>query len=171
MKLSLDATSKAAEIIAAVGVVLSLIYVGYQVQQNTKAIQSSVHHSLIDNVITTEGAVLNDPEFADLVVKSWSDWDALTPSEQLRAETYLNFSFNNWESAYLNYERGFIEKEIWQTWDRSNYPDEDDLTYFRYWVSHRDWFNDRFAEHVDKVFADRGYKATGPNGPVNKGTG
>jgi hypothetical protein len=38
MKVPLDSLAKTAEIIGALAVVISLIYVGYQVRQNTKAI-------------------------------------------------------------------------------------------------------------------------------------
>ena len=157
MKFSLDASAKTAEVIGAVAVVLSLIYVGYQVQQNTQAIKSTVHMSLVDHVISTEGALLNNADLAEILVKGEADPDSLTPAEQYRAEAYYTFEFINWENAFLNYHKGFVDEKVWVAWDRSNYPDEESQAQFRFWQAHRQWFDDEFARHVDRVYADHGY--------------
>jgi len=160
MKVPLDSLAKTAEIIGASAVVISLIYVGFQVQQNTKAVQSTVHQSLVDHVFEVEGAILTNPDLAAIIVKSESGAESLTAAERLRLETYLTFSFVNWESAYLNFQRGLMDERLWQTWDRSNYPDESARSYFEFWQKHRDWYDDSFANHVDTIFRDRGFGAT-----------
>ena len=51
-KNKLTLITEIAEIISAVAVVISLIYVGVQVNQNTKATQSAMRQSVADNDIT-----------------------------------------------------------------------------------------------------------------------
>jgi hypothetical protein len=114
MKLSLDSASKSAEIVAAIAVVLSLIYVGYQVQQNTKAIRSTVHQSLVGHVTATEGLVVTNADLAQIMLKSDSNPDSLTPEERLRFDAFITLEFVNWENAYLNYQEGFVEERVWQ---------------------------------------------------------
>jgi hypothetical protein len=163
MKPSLDSVSKSAEIVGAFAVVLSLMYVGYQVQQNTKAIQSTVHQSLVSHVFEAEGMLLSSSDLAQIILKSNSNAESLTPAERLRSDTYFTFAFVNWESAYLNYQQGLLEEWLWESWDRSNYPDDDSRGYFDFWLENRDWYDDAFAHHVDKIYRDRGYTATKAN--------
>ena len=163
MRPSLDSLAKTAEIVGAFAVVLSLIYVGYQVQQNTKAIQTQVHQSLVANVFEAEGIVLANPNLARIILKSHSNPASLTAEEQLLSDTYFTFSFVNWESAYLHYDQGFVAERVWQAWDRSNYPDGNAQGYFDFWLQHRDWYDSSFAHHVDSIYRDRGYTSTDPD--------
>jgi hypothetical protein len=148
-----------AEIVGAVAVVLSLIYVGYQVRQNTKALRTQVHETLVGHVFDAEGTLLTNADLAQIIVKANLKQEPLTLDEQLRANTYFTFEFVNWESAYLHWKQGFIEERVWQRWDRSSHPGDDSQAHFDYWLEHRDWFDSAFADHVDRVFSDRGYSA------------
>ena len=157
MELSLDFAAKLAEIIGAIAVVLSLLYVGYQVKQNTNAVRSSVHQALINHVAATEGLVLTDGTLAELIVKGTNDPSSLSPSERLRLEKYITLEFVNWENAYLNWRMGLLDEKGWRVWDRSNYPGPDLQSYFNFWTQNRDWFDDSFVQHVDAIYREQGY--------------
>lgn len=158
--MTLENLAALAEIIGAIAVVISLIYVGYQVKQNTSAIQTQVHESVVGHVLEAEGALLHNADLAQVMVKAYSKPESLTPDEMLRADTYFTHEFVNWESAYLHHKQGFIDEKVWLRWDLSHWPDRESPGRFEYWTRHRHWFEDSFARHVDTVFKDLGYSHT-----------
>ena len=155
--MTLDNLAALAEVIGAIAVVVSLVYVGYQVKQNTSAIRTQVHESVVGHVLEAEGALLHNADLAEVIVKSNSAPESLTPVERLRAETYYTHEFVNWESAYLHHKQGFVADAVWKRWDLSHRPDNESPGYFDYWVNHRHWFESGFADHIDKIFAELGY--------------
>ncbi|MFC1796764.1 hypothetical protein ACFL1V_06670 [Pseudomonadota bacterium] len=167
MTLSLDSLAAIAEVVGAIAVVLSLIYVGHQVKQNTKALRTQVHETLVGHVFAAEGTLLANADLARIIIKSSSVSESLTPDERLRADKYFTFEFVNWESAYLHYKQGFIEEQVWRRWDMSSYPDKEEQGYFEFWAKHRDWYDSSFANHVDRVFINIGYTEAIPEGSRN----
>ena len=166
--MTLDNLAALAEVIGAVAVVISLVYVGYQVKQNTKAIKTQVHETVVGHVLEAEGALLNNADLAEIMVRTNSDPGSLSPADELRANTYYTFEFVNWESAFLHFHRGFVDKQTWHRWDLSHRPDPASLGQYHYWKQHRHWFEDTFALHIDQVFIDLGFSETSPAaGQVN----
>ncbi len=160
MTFSFDSLAALADIVGAIAVVLSLVYVGYQIKQNTKAIRSQVHESLVGHVFESEGSLLGNADLAQIIVKSNSNPDSLTPEEQLRAEKYFTFMFVNWEAAFLHHKQGFIEDEMWRRWDLSLHPDKESKGHIDFWQRHRHWYDSSFVHHVDQVFRDLGIATT-----------
>jgi hypothetical protein len=155
--MTLDNLAALAEVIGAIAVVVSLVYVGYQVKQNTSAIRTQVHETIVGHVLEAEGSLLHNADLAKIVVKATSVSESLTPDEQLRADTYFTHEFVNWESAFLHHKNGFVEDEMWRRWDLSARPDKDSPGQYKYWTAHRYWYDDEFARHVDTVFGELGY--------------
>ena len=155
--MTLDNLAALAEIIGAIAVVISLIYVGYQVKENTSAIQTQVHESVVGHVLDAEGALLHNADLARIIVKAEADYESLTPDELLRAQTFFTHELVNWESAFVHHKQGFVEDDMWRRWDYSHWPDETSHGRFKYWSTHRQWFDDEFARHVDKIFKDLGH--------------
>ena len=155
--MNLDSFANIAEIIGAIAVVVSLVYVGYQIKQNTNAVRSSVHQSLIDHVTATEGLVLTDEHLAEILIKADSHASDLTPTERLRLEKYITLEFVNWENAFLNWRLGLLDDRVWRVWDRSNHPSPDMQSYFDFWSQNRGWFDESFAEYVDGLYRAQGF--------------
>ena len=155
--MTLDNLAALAEVIGAIAVVVSLVYVGYQVKQNTIAIRTQVHETIVGHVLEAEGSLLHNADLAQIVVKADSDPKSLTPDEKLRADTYFTHEYVNWESAFLHHKNGFVEDDMWRRWDLSSRPDKDSPGQYKYWTEHRNWYDDEFARHVDTVFGELGY--------------
>ena len=158
--MTLDNLAALAEVIGAIAVVVSLIYVGYQVKQNTIAIRTQVHETIVGHVLEAEGTLLHNADLAEIIVKARLHPESLAPDEQIRAETYFTHEFVNWESAFLHNKNGFVEDEMWRRWDMSSRPDRDSPGVYEYWTEHRHWYDEEFALHVDNVFTELGYSGT-----------
>ena len=80
--------ASAAEIIGAIAVVISLIYVGLSVNQNTNAVMVANHQALIAMDQNTNGW-FRDPEFAATFENAMEDASELSPVQLLQYHIFL----------------------------------------------------------------------------------
>lgn len=138
-----------AEIVSAIAVVISLFYVGLQVNQNTAAVQTTIYKEITATYGALQLAIIENEQFAGILVKA-EEQVSLTPTETYRLETWIWFHMGNWEQAYLANKQGILKSDVWLGWDR----------YYKWWMS-KPFFltvyennpvqglTDRFTSHVD----------------------
>ena len=75
--MSLDDLGNIGEVVAAIGVVISLFYVGYQIRQNTRASRAS--SILAARQMANEfHHLLSQPEMTDIYIKGLSEYPTMT---------------------------------------------------------------------------------------------
>jgi len=99
LKKSLQDYALAAEIIGAIAVVISLIYVGASVNQNTKAIMVSNHQALV-TMDMDKNDWLRDSGFAAIYEIGLEDTSKLSPVQLMQFSTFVANTFNAWEFAF-----------------------------------------------------------------------
>ncbi len=115
-KLGLAEWGHLAEIFGAIAVVVSLVYVGLQLEQNTQAVRSQTAQQVLDAYSGGQLAVLASPVIAELLVKA-EKAEELTPAEALQLDGWVHFMLGNWENAFRNRRNGLLEEELWVSWD------------------------------------------------------
>ena len=115
--LTLSDLAQLAEILAGAAVVLSLIYVGVQVRQNTQAIEIAAAQQSHDAYRQAQVVIMEEPTMAAALEKAFSN-QPLDATEAMQVDTYVHFIFSNWELAYLNHKKELLDNEIWEAWDR-----------------------------------------------------
>ena len=88
MKKSLKEYALAAEIVGAIAVVISLIYVGASVNQNTDAIMVANHHALVAMDQNTN-AWFRESDFAEVFEIAMENPDELTPAQSRQLVVFL----------------------------------------------------------------------------------
>ena len=97
--MDLDVIVAIAETVGAVAVVVSLIYVGVQIRQNTVTQNAQMHQQLVEAQNETNRAIIDNPELSELVNKANEDFDSLVPGEVNRLNFYYFNYFNLWQIA------------------------------------------------------------------------
>ncbi len=140
----------AAEIIGAIAVVISLIYVGVSVNQNTNAVMVSNHQALVAlDQATTDW--FKDPDFAATHIVAMDDVTKLSAVQQAQFTSYLADKFNAWEFAFLTHESGMMEDNIWQGWD-GHYRTLLQQSGGRwFWGEGREGFSPAFITYLDSI--------------------
>lgn len=87
--MSLEQLSYLAQIIGSVGVVLSLVFVGLQVRQNTAALQRNEHNSTMAQWTVIRMAIARNRDIAEFMTTGLSGESALDAADQLRLEQML----------------------------------------------------------------------------------
>ena len=99
--MSLEQWSSLAQIVGSVGVVLSLIFVGLQIRQNTSALVRNEHNSTMSQWTVIRMAIAQHRDIAELMTDGLRGTRELDAADQLRLEQMLQeyawASFHIWD--------------------------------------------------------------------------
>ena len=105
-----DAIVAFSQLVAAVGVILSLIFVGLQIKQNTRALQRTEHNSTMEQWTVIRQAIAQNRDIAELMTAGLQGDRALDAADQLRLEQMLQE--NAWAAFHIwdRTQRGIFPK-------------------------------------------------------------
>lgn len=114
--MSLEQASFLAQILSAVAVFASLIFVGVQLGYANKTARaassqahSAMYHSLIGSLINDDGG------FVRIWRKALSDLDSLTDDEEVRFFAFTSALFRFFEASRVQWLRGQLDDEHWRS--------------------------------------------------------
>src|SRR5436305_6716133 len=87
--MSFEQISYLAQIVASVGVIVSLIFVGLQIRQNTGALQRDEHNSTMAQWTVIRMAIAKNRDIAELMTAGLHGERAMDAADQLRLEQML----------------------------------------------------------------------------------
>jgi hypothetical protein len=87
--MSFEHISNLAQIVASVGVIVSLIFVGRQIKQNTRALQRTEHNSTMEQWTVIRQAIAQNRDIAELMTAGLQRERAFDAADQLRLEQML----------------------------------------------------------------------------------
>ena len=116
-KHSLPEWAAISEIISSFAVVVSLIFVAFQLQRNTTELQATHSNDLFDSIREIELVMLTSSELSQIYIKGWNGRrDEMSDEEIERFRMYLLQSINIWEQAYLRLKDGTMSMEDYLRW-------------------------------------------------------
>ena len=98
----LQSLANIGEIVGAVAVVVSLVYLAVQVRQNTKAQQSENFSRALDRIAAMQATLSQDSETAVIFSNGVSDTATLSPRERLQFTWAMYELFGAFEFLYLS---------------------------------------------------------------------
>jgi hypothetical protein len=108
--MSFEQISYLAQIVASVGVIVSLIFVGLQIKHNTGALQRNEHNSTMAQWTVVRMAIAKNRDIAELMTAGLHGERSMDAADQLRLEQMLSenlwASFHIWERT----QRGIFPK-------------------------------------------------------------
>jgi hypothetical protein len=153
-KFGLSDWANVAEIGAATGVIISLIFVGLQLQNNTEATEAATREAINQKDMDYLSLRLDSSVLARANAKL-DNGGALSPLEesQLVHQEYVNFV--SFEHSYYQYEKGVLEPDEWLRHEnivRIQIADSEHALIM--WTRKRHTFTPRFRELVDSFVSD-----------------
>ncbi|MDH3352067.1 MAG: hypothetical protein OEM60_04495 [Gammaproteobacteria bacterium] len=113
---NLESLANLGEIIGAIAVVVSLIYLAVQVRQNTKAQQTENFSRALDRVAAIQATLSQDAETSVIFSKGVSDPSDLTSRERMQFTWTMYELFGAFEFMFIASKTNAIPEEIWQRW-------------------------------------------------------
>jgi cytochrome bd-type quinol oxidase subunit 1 len=112
--MKLEKWALVAEIASAVAIVITLLFFVVELRSNTEAIRGQNRQAVADGVRQITLAVATNPGLADLVSGDVPMANA-TESQRNQLATWESAWLKSAEEAYLQYEAGILDEEIWLT--------------------------------------------------------
>lgn len=99
------------ELVAALGVILSLLFVGYQIRQNTQVAKGQTRQNLA--ALNQEWLILQsqDAEFHALWRRAWIESDTtLSADESSRSNFMMLLNLRRLENVYFQFSEGLVDE-------------------------------------------------------------
>ncbi|MBT8487469.1 MAG: hypothetical protein KJO65_01455 [Gemmatimonadetes bacterium] len=108
-----------AELVAAGGVIVSLVYLSRQIRDNTQSVRTLANQDLMtafNDVTSLAGGSRHGARiYHHMVAARWNDLD---DDERSAARPTLLQVMRVFEQAHLQYRAGFLEGDVWEGWRR-----------------------------------------------------
>ena len=101
------------EILGAIAVFVSLVYLAIQTKSNTKALRSSAFHQVRESFSEVSLSMVEDTSLAILVNRAISNDPGLNAEEIIRYNYFLTTFVRRGESAYFQSSEGTLQMETW----------------------------------------------------------
>ncbi len=151
----LNAWVAIAEIISAVAVVISLIYVGFEIRSSTRESEADIQAELLSYTARRRYVVIESSDLSSLLARGYADPTQLSPDETLRFQSYIELLYVAWERAYMTRAAGVLSDELFDEWNDWFISVAEQTPAF-VWPMVRDsqaWLPD-FVQHVNKSLCD-----------------
>jgi hypothetical protein len=108
-----------AELIAVVGVIVSLVFVGLELRQNTAAVRGATFQALSDASAADLSAIAHNPPMAALLQRVYfEDVGAgdFSDSDNMQLYFYYMAFARRLENSYLQFESGIVDDRIFESY-------------------------------------------------------
>ena len=102
------------DMLASIGVIGSLIFVGLEVRQNTKAVQATAIQDFTDAFREQAGLYISDPELTSIIVRANQDMSSLTAEESQRFFGLYISSVITLQGSFRQWQLGVLPDEEWE---------------------------------------------------------
>ena len=149
--MSLEQASYFGQIIGAIAVVASLIFVGVQLRQNTKAVRASTsqaHSAVYHGIIAS---IVDNAEFAHIWREGLADVTSLDADERVRFLAFASTLFRFYESSQVQWLRGQLDGEHWHTIEQQALSLSGQPGILAWWKLRKDWHSRAFQDWFEAL--------------------
>ena len=152
--MNLESLAYIGEIIGAVVVTLSLVYLAVQVRQNTEAQRTENYARALERLATFQSMLSTDSEVSTIFSKGLSDSSSLTLQDKLRFNWSMYEAFGAFEFMFHAARKKSIDEEIWSRWSHAiawylTFPGAQ-----KWWIVKPLPFTDSFSLFVESLLKD-----------------
>lgn len=109
-KLNLQNLSAIAEILSSVAVLATLVFLVYELRQNTDAIRANTYQEMNAVISESNGIFLANPEVSEFILRTASNADNLTPSDSIRLRAFVSSMYRHADNIHFQYQIGTIDR-------------------------------------------------------------
>ena len=106
------------ELVGALLLFVSLVYVGLQIRQNTKSQQAQIRQSFSDLVISWSRYLLDHPELIELIRRGEHDgFESMDDLESQKLGMHFQAAMWGFSALHRHYRDGMVDDETWSEVD------------------------------------------------------
>ena len=151
--LTLEQVYFISQTIAAMAVVISLLYVGFQLKQNTIATQTASTQAFVAADSDVVGLINSSPNLADVLHQGANGLSELKGGDLIRFMAFHDINFITLQSFYLQWQAGTLDEALLATWKQAMIDLFHQKGQREWWEQRRHWFNQDFQNYVEEAMA------------------
>jgi hypothetical protein len=141
--------------VAVVAIFGSVVFVGFQIRENSAAVRSATAQAVHDNYGAWCMALGADPEALGASIKGFSDYEGLTPIEKAHFVcTYMAFLSHS-QNAFYQWKEGHLSQDMWNAWEALMMNLVNTPGGGAFWRERCYVFGERFQTHVNEIMTRR----------------
>ena len=144
-----DAAGAVGEILGAIVVAVTLIYLAVQTRLNKKAMEASVVSNILDSFSTVHQTIIQSEEIALLHEKGQRDPGSLTKGERLRFFMLVREAFNAYSAMFRQYHNGVIDEQTWESMRFDIYVSQPGVQ--TYIDNQKSMWEQDFVDYIDSI--------------------
>lgn len=148
-----EAISAIGQVIGAVLVGITLIYLSLQLRQNTSALKSSTFLAISTLMGSTMEVLATHADLAPLLIKAQSGLDELSAAERARFGFLMMMAMRRVETVVVQTHFGFIDPQLTAGFERSALSALGSKGARQWWEGSKSAFSDLFATWADEKLA------------------
>jgi len=144
-------------ILANLGVIASLVFLGMQVRQEAAASRAATFQQLKDSWVQTNLAEATSVDLANAFETAQTQgWEETSSVERRLLSGYIRTLFHNWSNAYYHYEDGTLDENQWESYVREMRSGMRNPLLLQVWSEWGFVFDDQFRELMNNILAESG---------------
>ena len=149
-----EAISAVGQVVGALAVVISLIYLARQVGSSARETRIASGRAWVDRFIRLLQQLAEHPDLNDLFYRGNKDFKSLEQAEQGRLASFFHQIFRTYEEVYHAQLEGQLDGRVWRdvyviTLEVIGTPGAQ-----AWWRSRSHWYSEDFAKHIDQLQQD-----------------
>ena len=148
-----DAVGAIGQVVGAVLVGITLIYLALQLRQNTSALKSSTFLAISTLMGSTMEVLATHSDLAPLLIKAQSGLDELSAAERARFGFLMMMAFRRVETVVVQRYLGFIGPELTEGFERSALSALGSNGARQWWEGSKGAFSNLFSAWADEKLA------------------
>ena len=146
-----EALGAIANLLAAIGVIATLIYLAIQIRQNTKAVRSSSIQNLVQSFSTTAQAAVENGYIIPLLLKANAGTASLTEEERTQLHFWFIMTIRRFEGVYFQRNLGLVDAAVIEGFERSHIAILASKSGQAWWTSSKEIFNSGFVSYLEDL--------------------
>jgi len=154
--MKLDKLNQWLTLAANIGVIAGIVFLAYQIKQNTSAIQADSYQGLIETSAGFWENLAVNTDVLGLIVKARTDRNALSQEEALRLVALGDAQWIRFQGAYQHWQRGSLSTGDWQSYANAICSSNGliNVAQEMSWHGVRDQLLEDFVEYVEACRSD-----------------
>ena len=154
-----EAIAAIGEIVGAIAVVGSLVFVGWQMAQNTDALRTSTSQSHAELYMSISTRISESREMATLYITGLSDLTELDEADRVRFIAFVSSTFRFYETSFVQHRKGKLDEELWFVLERQIKDLVTAEGIRSWWAIRRHWHSAEFRALIESLITSDGGKS------------
>ena len=111
--MKISAINESVSLIANIGVIASIVFLGLEMQQNTAMMQSQTRNSIVENQLSFYERAIENNDFAEVIADKRSDSNVypIGSPESFHYTLFIASQQRMWENEFYQYQIGLFDQD------------------------------------------------------------